>query len=192
MDSFIILLLGILIGAPLTLFGLIILENHRNKKNQDFLDTLFKEVLSNIANDNSKFISRINNIVNVEMNLESHGKVNIMYWLDKKDVSIFKGKDCIYTSNSVSPDITKKIALNILRKYNFNINNTIIVLDTIFDRDTFIKLTGPHTDTEIGNIITPQLKEPSLDEILDKINIIGYDNLSDFEKKLLKKYGNSK
>jgi hypothetical protein len=188
------MLLGVVIGSFLTLFLLSLLERYRNKKVQESLDSVFKEVLSNITNGNSKFISRVNNIVNIEMNLESQGSVNIMYWLNNKEVSIFKGENCIYTSNNVNPDIMKKIAVNILLNYNESINNTVIVLDTIFDKDTFSRLTGVDIDTAIimDDITPTQLPDPSLDEILDRINIVGYDNLSDFEKKLLKKYGSSK
>jgi hypothetical protein len=192
--NLIFMLLGVVIGSFLTLFALSLLECYRNKKIQDSLDSLFKEVLSNITNGSSKFISRVNNIVNIEMNLESQGSVNIMYWLNSKDVSIFKGENCIYTSNNVNQDIMKKISANILLNYNESINNTVIVLDTIFDKDTFSRLTGVDIDTAIimDDITPTQLPDPSLDEILDRINIVGYDNLSDFEKKLLKKYGSSK
>jgi hypothetical protein len=188
------MLLGVVIGSFLTLFVLSLLERHSNKKVQESLDSVFKEVLSNITNGSSKFISRVNNIVNIEMNLESQGSVNIMYWLNSKDVSIFKGENCIYTSNNVDQDIMKKISANILLNYNESINNTVIVLDTIFDKDTFSRLTGMDIDTAIimDDIKPTQLPDPSLDEILDRINIVGYDNLSDFEKKLLKKYGSSK
>jgi len=192
--NLIFMLLGVVIGSFLTLFVLSLLERHSNKKVQESLDSVFKEVLSNITNGSSKFISRVNNIVNIEMNLESQGSVNIMYWLNSKDVSIFKGENCIYTSNNVDQDIMKKISANILLNYNESINNTVIVLDTIFDKDTFSRLTGMDIDTAIimDDIKPTQLPDPSLDEILDRINIVGYDNLSDFEKKLLKKYGSSK
>jgi hypothetical protein len=41
------------------------------------------------------------------------------------------------------------------------------------------------------NPIKPfSLKEPTLDSLLDKINRDGFDNLSDYEKDMLKKYSN--
>ena len=196
MDLFnlIIIISGVAIGSMATLLILVLMEQRRNKKVQESLDSVFKEVLYNIANGSSKFISRVNNVVNIEMNLESQGSVNIMYWLNNKEVSIFKGENCIYTSNNVNPDIMKKIAVSILLNYNESINNTVVILDTIFDKETFSRLTGVDIDTAIimDDITPTQLPDPSLDEILDRINIVGYDNLSDFEKKLLKKYGNGK
>jgi hypothetical protein len=180
---------GVVIGSMTTLLILVLIEQRRNKKIIESLNSVFKEVLNNILSGQSKFISRINNIVNIEMSLKSEGKVNIMYWINKNEVSIFKGESCIYSSNNVDVKLIFKISNSILRIYNNSINDTVNILNTTFDKKTFFNLGGFEIDipdqgeTEI---------EPSLDDLLDRINSVGYTNLSDNEKELLKKYGNGK
>ena len=191
MDLFnlIIMISGVVIGSMTTLLILVLIEQRRNKKIIESLNSVFKEVLNNILSGQSKFISRINNIVNIEMSLKSEGKVNIMYWINKNEVSIFKGESCIYSSNNVDVKLIFKISNSILRIYNNSINDTVNILNTTFDKKTFFNLGGFEIDipdqgeTEI---------EPSLDDLLDRINSVGYTNLSDNEKELLKKYGNGK
>jgi ferritin len=185
--NLIFMLLGVVVGSMTTLIILFLIEQSRNKKIIESINSVFKEVLNNILSGQSKFISRINNIVNIEMSLSSEGKVNIMYWLNKNEVSIFKGDSCIYSSNNVDVNLILKISNSILGAYHKNINDTINILNTTFDKKTFSNL----GDFEIDNPDQGEI-EPSLDDLLDRINSVGYANLSDFEKKILKKYGNSK
>lgn len=193
MDLFnlIMMISGVAIGSMATLLILVLMEQRRNKKIIESLNSVFKEVLNNIVSGQSKFISRINNIVNIEMSLKSEGKVNIMYWLNKNEVSIFKGESCIYTSNNVNINLLSKISNSILRIYHNSINDTVNILNTTFDKNTFFNLGGFEIDTS-EYIQNGSEIEPSLDDLLDRINSVGYDNLSDNEKDLLKKYGNDK
>jgi hypothetical protein len=174
---------GVVIGSMTTLLILVLIEQRRNKKIIKSKNSVFKEVLNNILSGQSKFISRINNIVNIEMSLKSEGKVNIMYWINKNEVSIFKGESCIYSSNNVDVKLIFKISNSILRIYNNSINDTVNILKTFFNLGGFEIDIPDQGETEI---------EPSLDDLLDRINSVGYTNLSDNEKELLKKYGNGK
>jgi hypothetical protein len=183
---------GVFIGSMITLF---LIEQRRNKKIIESLNSIFKEVLNNILSGQSKFISRINNIVNIEMSLKSEGKVNIMYWINKNEVSIFKGESCIYLSNNIDSKIIKKISVNILRIYYNNINDTVNILNNTFDKKTFFnfQINKSNLDNLFSsseNIQDKKVDKPSLDDLLDRINSVGYANLSDNEKEILKKYGN--
>ena len=63
------------------------------------------------------------------------------------------------------------------------INDVVYLQNNIIDRQTYMRLTSNEkfeTKKKVKkNILT-------LDGVLDKINIVGYDNLTDLEKEFLK------
>ena len=76
----------------------IYLEQVESEKLTNKVNGIYSNLLENIYSDKTVFISRINNTVSIETNIESEGLLNIMYMMDKKDVAIFKSDKCIYTS----------------------------------------------------------------------------------------------
>lgn len=176
-------LIGLFIGMGLTavvIFSAIkSKEINTKKKNQK----IYREILDKFNSGQTKFISRINNTVQIDTNLLSDGVVHLMYFIDKREIAIFRGPECIYTSIYVDNDIMLKISKVIWEKYSMKINNVVQLANNIFDRDTFIAMTNGVPSTT-GQISTgPSL---DLDDILDKISKVGYDNLTEDEKAFLK------
>lgn len=180
MELTIYFITGFVVGSLSVLILLVFLE----RLNLMNLNYTYTEVFNRIKDGKSTFISRINNVVNIELSLKKEGKVNVMYWLDNNEISIFKNDKCLYVSSRVNNKLVSKISNTILKLYHNKINNTV-------DKKTLAKMSKK---TNIDDLFgTSKVEyEPSLDDLLDRINLVGYDNLSDSEKEILKKYGNGK
>lgn len=113
--------------------------------------------------------------------------LKIKNFLDKKEIAIFKGNDCLYTSILIENDIIDKISIGIWGKFSNQINDIVFLSNNAFDKKTFIILSGlnQNIDLNTGEIID-EYSQYNLDDILDKINRVGYNNLTDGEKNFLK------
>ena len=124
----------------------------------------------------------------------------MVFFIDKNDLSIFKDGNCVYTTQNVDQDIINSITSMIWSRFSERISDVVQLYNNIMDRKTFMKLVS-QAKTEIqvinldenGNIIDPinhfQKDETlTLDGILDKINQVGYDGLTQIEKDFLKNH----
>jgi len=176
-----IFLLGILSGGIITLLVIFFSLKIKNKKLLIKNRSVYQEVLDRINSNDITFGSRLNT------NIKSEGDVQIMYFLDKKEIAIFKGNDCLYTSILIENDIIDKISIGIWGKFSNQINDIVFLSNNAFDKKTFIILSGlnQNIDLNTGEIID-EYSQYNLDDILDKINRVGYNNLTDGEKNFLK------
>lgn len=204
--AIIIFLVGLFLGGFLTkkiMHRLISIDNQRDlnqKRNQ------FVEVLTKIKNGESKFKTRLNDTVYIELNLTSHGPVDIIYLIDKDDIAIFQGTICLHTSDSVEREIIEQIIKSICLIYNKKINDIIEILGFVFYREEFEKSIGCKVEDLMKNPmfkINTEVKEETdlleedakyfdIDEILDKISEFGLQVLTSEEKEFLDKYSNEK
>jgi hypothetical protein len=182
--SLVFLLIGLILGIGLT-FGFLFFSAKRNeKKIRNKNINIYQEVLSKLTDNEVYFNSRVNNTVQLNLKIESEGEVQVMYFLDRQDISIFQDGDCIYTSSLIGKDILEKILKAIWSKFSFQINDVVQLNSNTFDRRTFMLITSAN-NTNYGNIDDEEI-EYNLDDILDKINEVGYNNLTESEKQFLK------
>ena len=107
--SLIFLLIGLVIGS-LSTFGVLVFISKRqeSKLRKKYVNT-YNEILKKLTSNEVSFTSRINNTVQLHTEIEDEGEVQIMYFLDRQDVSIFRDGDCLYTSNLIEKDLIEKI-----------------------------------------------------------------------------------
>ncbi len=176
----------------------------KNKKILADASKQYSEVLSNIRSGKCNFKSRINKTVYILTSIEDHGNVDVVYMMDKKDIAIFKENKCIYTSTSPNEtinDIIKSIKI----KFGKEINDTVDVLGITFSKNEFERMLSINSQisiqhlpikkmddqkSDIDKIIDDNNSKLSLDNVLDRIGQVGYDNLTKKEKEFLKNHNN--
>ena len=124
--------------------------------------------------------------------------------MDKNDIEIFKEDKCIITSDSVNKDIVSNIVKEINYRHGYRIDDIVEVLGLIFYRPDFekkfninfqeIKERAMRLSKEMGDLsdIDKIYKNNKvmfdIDEILDKINKVGIENLTNEEKEFLNNF----
>ena len=182
----------------------IYLEQVESEKLTNKVNGIYSNLLENIYSDKTVFISRINNTVSIETNIESEGLLNIMYMMDKKDVAIFKSDKCIYTSELLDDNILDEIVNAIDTYHNDKIVDTVNMMGLIFSREDFEKKFNVKVEDLQKNMYGPNNQEVSdvdrikndnetkyhIDDILDRITSVGIENLTPDEKEFLYNYNN--
>ena len=182
----------------------IYLEQVESEKLTNKVNGIYSNLLENIYSDKTVFISRINNTVSIETNIESEGLLNIMYMMDKKDVAIFKSDKCIYTSELLDDNILDEIVNAIDTYHNDKIVDTVNMMGLIFSREDFEKKFNVKIEDLQKNMYGPNNQEVSdvdrikndnetkyhIDDILDRITSVGIENLTPDEKEFLDNYNN--
>jgi len=196
------LFVGIAIGILLTkkiMQRLISIDNQRtlnSKRNQ------FVEALGRIKAGESQFKTRMNDTVYIQVNLVSHGLVDVIYLIDRDDIAIFQNTTCLYTSDSVENEIIEQIIKSVCLIYNKKINDVIEILGFVFYREDFEKSIGCKIDEIVKNPIfcKPEIQQEDIiqtkvfdiDELLDKISQYGLPALTPEEIDFLDNYSNDK
>lgn len=171
-------------------------ETRKSKK----MNILFSEILASIGR--SKLVTRVNNTATISIVTGSLGSVNLVYMIDRQDIAIFQENKCIYTSEMVDSEIISSIIEAIVIRHGKNIDDVVNLFGFLFSKFDFEKkfkmkiengmLYPLDKDSEsvsdIVKIVKDNSDKFSIDDILDKINTVGIDNLSIEEKKFLKSY----
>ena len=121
--------------------------------------------------------------------------------MDKKDIAIFKNDKCIYTSELLSKDTLDEIITAIDIYHKDKILDTVNMMGLIFSREDFEKKFNLKVEDLKKGIYAPISMEFNdfdseeeviydIDYILDRINVVGIDNLTPEEKKFLRNYNN--
>lgn len=193
MIDILIFLAGSMIGCLFTILSATFLVKREDRLNREKVNLIFTEVRDTINFGNSVFVNRINNSVQIDMNIKSIGDVSVYYFIDRRDINIFIGAECVYTSTLVDKNLISNISQSILYRFNKNINDVIDIQGLKIDKKTFTSMTGVQYLDDGGfektEYVIIEEKPKSLDDILDKINKVGYDNLTKSEKKFLENYG---
>lgn len=197
------------------IFGIsvgILINNYLNKlsiKNEEkrlILDknNQFKQILKKLLTKKTRFKTRVNNTVYIGVKLDDYGKVDILYFLDKRDIAIFQGDKCIMTSKDVDSNLLNELINNIDRVHYNRIMDVVEVLGFVFYRVDFEKnfnisvselkeranqmMKSMDDTSDIESIINKNNNKFDIDEILDKINRVGIENLTKEERDFLNNY----
>jgi hypothetical protein len=180
---FFYILFGISLGILFTVLSVYSISFYNKMKLKKNQTKIFSQVLKNLDSDETNFNNRVNHVIQIDTIIPIEGDVQVLLFLDKKDISIFKGTECIYTSEVIDKDLLDKINTKIWDRFSLMINDVVYLQNNIIDRQTYMRLTSNEqleTKKKVKkNILT-------LDGVLDKINIVGYDNLTEQEKEFLK------
>jgi hypothetical protein len=202
-----ILFVGIVLGG--------LLKNWSNKlsdkisKNKIILDKnkQFKQILEKVNTKRSRFKTRVNNTVYIGVKLEDYGRVDVVYFLDKKEnqLNIFKGDKLIMTSDLVEEVLLNEIVNSINKVHYHKIVDVVEILGLVFYREDFEKSFGisfqelkersanmmksmTEDQSDIQKIINKNNTKLDIDDILDKISREGIENLTEEEKEFLNNY----
>jgi hypothetical protein len=195
-------LLGMASGLKLSEF---ISNKKIQKQNDDILkdrQEQYSEILTKLSTGKTRFKTRVNQTVYISVKLKDHGKVNLLYLMDKKDIAIFKEDKCLYTSDQVDQNLLTDIITSIENRHGWKIEDVVNVLGFVFYREDFEKSFGmkfddiskslgmrqQQSDSEIDNIVNNNETKFDIDEVLDKIGKLGIEMLSEEEKEFLDNY----
>lgn len=165
---------------------------------------IFDEVLASFFDNKTRFHNRLNSTISIHTTTASLGKINIVYLLDKKDVAIFQNDKCIYTSDLVDKDVIATIINAINIKYKQDIEDVIDFMGIVYSKRDFevkfgIKVSDLNNiinnappikkeKSDIDSIVSENENKFNMDDILDRINKIGIENLTSEEKEFLNNY----
>lgn len=204
--------MGIIFGIAIFLLGMTagiklteLIHKIRLKKQEDDIlkdrQNQFGEILKKVSTGKSRFKTRVNQTVYVSVKLKDHGKVNVVYLMDKKDIAIFKEDKCLYTSDLIDVNLINDIITSIENRHGWRIADVVNVLGFVFYREDFEKSFGmkfedissslgmkPQSDSEIDNIVNKNETKFDIDEVLDKIGKLGIEMLSKEEREFLDNY----
>lgn len=182
-----------------------IIEGYNDGKYRKEITDIFQSVLDNLYTNKTGFVSRINGTVTIMTELNKIGMVNVVYLMDRRDIAIFKGDKCIYTSDPIDKSLVEEIIVGVEVFYKHEINDIVNVLGMVFSRDEFeskfkIKVEdikkgmfGHSPKEEVSDIEKIKRQNEvkfNIDDILDRITSVGIENLTPEEKKFLDSYNN--
>lgn len=183
-------ILGICLGMCLG-FGLFVgltkLTNYLNlKKLQEGSNTFFNEIKELVGSKSFRFINRVNDHLTFKVTTKSLGKVTLIMVISKKDISIFQKNECIYTTHYADPNLIKSIVDNIETSYDSQIKDCFQIMGNVIDKASVRKM-NPDVDFPEA-FPKPEPISFSIDDVLDRINEVGFQNLTPEEKEFLQNY----
>lgn len=195
---------GVLVGYFFKLWSDRLTDKVNNLREIKDKNDQYERVYQNVINKKSRFKTRVNNTVYIGTKLPDYGRVTIVYFLDKSDIAIFKEDKCIITSDSISKELVDKIIKEINYRHGYRIDDIVEVLGLVFYRPDFEKSFNVNFQdikeramrmgkemSEMSDIDKIQKRNKvrfDIDEILDKINKVGIENLTNEEKEFLNNF----
>jgi hypothetical protein len=195
---------GFFVGYLIKLWSDKLTEKVNNLREIKDKNDQYEKVYQNIINKKSRFKTRVNNTVDIGTKLPDYGRVEIVYLLDKNDIEIFKEDKCIIKSDSVGKELIDKIIKEINYRHGYRIDDIVEVLGLIFYRPDFekkfninfreikeraMRMSREISDfSDIDKIYKKNKVMFDIDEILDKINKVGIENLTNEEKEFLNNF----
>jgi hypothetical protein len=203
-----ILFVGILLGGLLKNWSLKLSEKIATNKLILDRNKQFKEILEKSKTKKTRFKTRVNNIVYIGVKLADYGRVDIVLLLDKRDISVFRENRCILTSDLVEDSLLKELIETLETVHYHKIIDTVEILGMVFSREDFEKQFNVNFDeikektnrmmdamrnggeelSDVDKIINKNKSKLDIDDILDKINKVGIENLTKEEKDFLNNY----
>jgi hypothetical protein len=203
-----ILFLGIVLGGLLKNWSIKISEKIAQNKLILDRNKQFKEILEKSKTKKTRFKTRVNNVVYIGVKLTDYGRVDVVLFLDKRDISIFRENKCILTSDFVEDKLLNDLMESLETVHYHKIIDTVEILGMVFSREDFEKQfnvnfdeikektnrmmdamrNGGEEQSDIDKIINKNKSKLDIDDILDKINKVGIENLTKEEKEFLNNY----
>lgn len=146
----------------------------------------FSEIESLIGTKSFKFVSRFNDYLTFKAHGATLGKVTIVTIPKKGEVSIFRDETIIFTQHYADSGLIKSLINNINITYDNQIKDCYKVMGNIIDKATIKKM---NPDVEFPEAF-PKITQRTftMDDILDRINEVGLNNLTKEEKDFLNNY----
>lgn len=213
MGNIALIIIGIICGI---FVGKIYTKSREKVKKRLYKEESIKQydnIASNIVTGNAKFKSKINNIVILTTKLPVYGDVEILYEIDKQDISILKDNKILFNSENIDSTTISNIIRYISQIFSNDINKkrkkitpSNLDIESMFSgldigkiMDDILKGGMPGNsisfsyDPTNGSMqpLNTDVKEQKkkiileMDAILDRINEVGYDNLTKEEKDFL-------
>lgn len=203
-----ILFVGVILGVLLKNWSVKLTDKIENNKLILDRNNQFKEILEKSKTKKTRFKTRVNNVVYIGVKLADYGRVDVVLFLDKRDISIFKENRCILTSDLVEESLLKELIESLEKVHYHKIIDTVEILGMVFSREDFEKQfnvnfdeikektnrmmdamrNGGEEKSDIDKIISKNESKLDIDDILDKINKVGIENLTKEEKEFLNNY----
>lgn len=154
--------------------------------------SVYSEIFDNISNKNLTFKYRIDNIVKFDTTTKILGDISVYFYLSKTEIVIFKNDEAIHTSKELEVNFINELDYLLKVTLSNEINDTLTIFGSIYSRNYFNSTHKINLeDYGVSKEDTQTYDEDyNIDNILDKINIVGYNKLSIKEKEFLKKYSN--
>jgi MFS superfamily sulfate permease-like transporter len=156
------------------------------KKLQDDYNTFFTEIKELVGSNSFKFINRFNDHLTFRVTTKSLGKVTLIMVMSRRDISIFQKNECIYTTQHADSNLIKSIVDNIESTYDSQIKDCFQIMGNVIDK-TSIRRMNPDADFPEA-FPKPEMPIFNIDDILDRINEVGIQNLTPEEKEFLQNY----
>jgi len=180
-----------LMGVMCTISFFIIRKKRNYKKNYE---NPYLEILGYIKGNKLKFEKRLGDVVY----LKGYKKLDVIYNLRRKQISVFDGDECILVPVKEVQNIVDEIITELEAKFYREMYKDILVINGItysnnIVENTFpqnskpIKVDGNRTEPMVEFVIEDEEEEEvlKLDEILAKIKQSGFDSLDDEEKQFI-------
>lgn len=179
---------GIILGFVLFI-GLTKLVTQINlKKLQDDYNQFFTEIKDLVGTKSFKFVNRFNDHLTFRVTTKSLGKVTLIMVMSKRDISIFQNNECIYTTQHADSNLIKSIVDNIESTYDSQIKDCFQIMGNVIDKSSIRKMNPDANFPEA--FPKPEMPIFNIDDILDRINEVGIQNLTQEEKDFLQNYQN--
>lgn len=175
-----------------TAFGFLLLlqfskwdANQKIKKLKEQHDSVFLEIERLIGTKSLYFLGRYNNNVTFKV-ITKDSKMDLVFFLDKKDICLFKKDQCLYSTQFVDKRIVENICSKLEQSFSTEMSDCVKIMGNIIDRKTVLKL-NPYVEFPPAfPVAPPQIF--TIDDILDRISEVGLDNLNSEEKQFLNEY----
>jgi hypothetical protein len=203
-----ILFVGVILGGLLKNWSDKLSEKIAHNKLILDRNKQFKEILEKSKTKKTRFKTRVNNVVYIGVKLTDYGRVDVVLFLDKRDISIFRENKCILSSEFVEEKLLNDLMESLETVHYHKIIDTVEILGMVFSREDFEKQfnvnfdeikektnrmmdamrNGGEDQSDIDKIINKNKSKLDIDDILDKINKVGIENLTREEKEFLENY----
>lgn len=206
LNTIILIGIGFWIGVLYNKLSISISEKLENLKRIKNVNEQYEIVLNRISEKKSKFKNRVNNTVYLSTDLPDYGKVEVLYLLDKQDIVLFQEEKCIFLSKEVKKETLDGIIKSIHERHGHRIEDVVEVFGMVFYRKKFERVFGINIEeikkqqeklknffgqdqSDIQQIISKNEQKFDVDDLLDKISKVGFDNLTPEEKEFLNNFG---
>ncbi len=200
----IIIFVSFVVGFVLSNLIRRLYDRHIDKIDVKKINSIYREVLENIYKDKTFFKNRMNNSISIVTEI-SEGLVDVVYLMDRNDIAIFKDDVCIYSSSAVDSDVVDEIIVSINIYHKKEIDDIINIFGFIFSKEYFenkfkikvedikknMNIAFGNNDTEVSDVDKIKKKNENrhdINEILDRIQLVGIENLTVSERKFLDNY----
>jgi len=188
--NIIIFAFGVCLGFALFLLLTNLVNKWNLKKLQDSYNQFFTEIKELVGSSSFKFINRFNDHLTFRVTTPANGKVTLILVLSKKEISIWQKGELLHSTHYANPNLIKSIVQDIEMSYDSKIRDCFQIMGNVIDKASIRKMNPDADFPEAFPEAFPKTEVTifSIDDILDRINEVGIQNLTREEKEFLQNY----